>query len=85
MKHGIKLDCEVGTVHEFAELDHFAEGHFVAGVEAWHFNELIVRLVGEVEDFAVDIDAVDKTAKIQEVQNSERGFDFAKVKNNSGS
>lgn len=85
MKHGIELDREVCTIHEFTKLDHFAERHFVTHIQARDLNELIVRFVGEVEDFAVDIDAVNKSTKIQKIQNFERGLDFAKVKNNSGS
>ena len=85
MQHGIELDREVRTIHELTKLDHFTERHFVAHIKAWHLNELIVRFVGEVEDFAVDIDAVNESTKIQKIQNFERGLDFAKVKNNSGS
>lgn len=85
MKHGIELDREVCAVYQFTQLDHFAEGHSVAHVKAGHFNELIVRFVRQVEKFAVDIDAVDKPAEIQKIQDFKRSFDIAKVKDNTGS
>ena len=85
MEHGIELDREVRTIHELTKLDHLTECHFVARIEARHLNELIVRFVGKIEDFAVDIDAVNEPTEIQKIQDFERGLDFAKVKNNSGS
>lgn len=85
MKHGIELDREMSSVYEFAQLDHFAKGHSVAHVQAGDLNELIVRFVRQVEKFAVDIDAVDKPAEIQKIQDFKRSFDIAKVKDNTGS
>ncbi|MNY68294.1 hypothetical protein D3C86_2060340 [compost metagenome] len=54
-------------------------------IELGSLNEFIVRLIRQVEDLAVDINAVDKPAEIQKIQDFERGFDFAKVKDNTGS
>jgi hypothetical protein len=85
VEHGIELDREVCTVHEFAQLDHFAKRHFVTDIKLGRFNELIVRFIRQVEDFAVDINAVDKPAEIQKIQDFEWSLDFAKVKDDTGS
>ena len=85
MKHGIELDREVCSVYQFAQLDYLTKGHFVAYVKAGHLNELIVRFIRQVENFTADVDAVDKPAEIQKIQDLKRSFDIAKVKDNTGS
>ncbi|WP_188935653.1 hypothetical protein [Dyadobacter endophyticus] len=73
------------SVDKFTQLDYFTERHLVADIELRSLNEFIVRLIRQIEDFAVDIDAVDKPAEIQEIEDLKRSFDFAKVKDNTGS
>lgn len=85
MKHRIELDREVRSVYQFTQLDYLTKGHFVAHVKARHLNELIVRFIRQVENFAADVDAVDKPAEIQKIQDFKRSFDIAKVKDNTGS
>nr|WP_295921318.1 hypothetical protein [uncultured Dyadobacter sp.] len=74
----------MSAVDKFPQLDHLTERHFVVEVEAGSFNKLIVRLIGQVENLAVDIDAVDEPTEIQEIVDFKRSLYFAKMKNNPG-
>lgn len=54
-------------------------------IELRRFNELVVRLVGQIENFAMDVNAVNKPAKGDEISDLERRLQFAELENNPGS
>jgi hypothetical protein len=84
VQQGVKFEGEVGTIHQLTELNDLAKRKPVRYIMLNSFDKLVVTLIRQVKEFAVDVNAVDVAAKIQKLIDPKRSRQITKFKNDPG-